>query len=605
MSARRRAGAVLAPWLLWGLSTACVEPEPQRVPMYVDLAVGDAPLTSSQGEPKIGLEGCRDQVRHAVVLRAGERLQAQLELGAQPRLHLHGCLRRVGAGSAGDVRLRLEHRAGTRFPAEVSLDLPPRGWWRHEEALPGLESGSSTLELALEGAEAGDEVVLQDLYVRHLVSPPSPLSASARRILLVSLDTLREDAVAALRPAGARARAATPALDALVGDAEVFSPHYAAASWTKPSHASMLTGRLPAGHGIVETEDGIAEGVPLVSELLRDEGFLTHALTFDHAWLAPKWGFSRGFEAYDMKPWQVGPLVRRLHNWLARHRDRDLFVFFHTFEPHSDFRRLPYEGPGATTERVARRFGLESYGCREGSCASSLVTALGSGKLEALPREGAALHFLYDRGVEETDLWMGRLVEGLRELGLYEPSALLVTSDHGEAFLEGPGRAGHGHNWDTVLRVPMLVKWPAGERAGTRTEAPSGALDLAPTILAGAGLELPELELRGLRLDRLAASERVRRPIFSGTKRMVVWHDGFKLSGTQLELRLHDLDADPDELVDLGPERPELVLELGELVLRRLALAASVRRGGATRSELTDEERARLQALGYLGGQDG
>jgi arylsulfatase A-like enzyme len=207
--------------------------------------------------------------------------------------------------------------------------------------------------------------------------------------------------------------------------------------------------------------------------------------------------------------------------------------------------------------------------------------------------------------VAEVDAVLGRLFDDLRAAGLWDDLVVVVTSDHGEMLLEH-GSTLHGHAWEEVLRVPLVVKWPAGTGpAGARTEVPTSSLDVAPTLLALAGAAAPDLPGVDLRRPRRG------RPRFAGsTSWWAVYDEGWKalFPTSGAPPRLYHLAADPAESENVADRRPgELARLRGHLdalqawsAAARARLAAGADDGGAGAGELTDEERERLRALGYL-----
>ena len=331
----------------------------------------------------------------------------------------------------------------------------------------------------------------RDFFLRDLVvqTPPRPTAAARpdrRQVLLISIDTLRADALSALGGPWP-----TPRLDRFAARAETFTRHYAAAAWTKPSHASLLTGHAPAVHGAGEdVASPIRPGLALLAERFRDAGFRTKGLVTECVWLRPGYGFGRGFGEYDSVPWTPSQMARRTASWMAAHGEEDFFFFLHLFDVHSDFWHLPYEAPGVQRTRVGERFGLDGYGCRAGLCASHMLLAMREGRLAPQPGEDEILRFLYGGGVRHLDETLGQLLTDLDLLGLLDDMLIVLTSDHGEALLER-GRVLHGAHWEPVLRVPLAIKWPRGGHAGERRDEPTSALDVAPTLLAAFGLGRP------------------------------------------------------------------------------------------------------------------
>jgi arylsulfatase len=581
MVSRNRTRTV--PCLLVALLGVSCAPEPELVPTYVDfVTMADTLAGSTPAPPEQRL--CADETRFAYPLAAGDELLAGIELGVEPVLVLSGC-----GGGPGPLEVRVKTADGAE--ARHELGLPDTtSWWREEIDLAELGSGPGRLRLKTVPDEEGP-LVLRDIYVRQGARIP-PRETAPSQILLISIDTLREDAIGALGGGSA-----TPNLDRFVGEAQVWSPHYATSGWTQPSHASLLTGELGWVHGAFGR--AIRPEIPTLAERLRDAGFRTAGLVYDCVWLNPKFGFSRGFDEYRSVSWNLGQQVRAVTNWVAGHRDEPFFFFFHTFEVHSDFNRLPYEAPGVRVDTVHERFSVADYGCREEYCASNLLTQINYGNIAPLPEEGEILRFLYQRGVEHLDAQLGRLFDDLRALGVYDDMLIVLTSDHGESFLEHT-EVMHGNWWEEVVRVPLAIKWPRGNHAGARRDVPTSAIDLMPTLLETVGLDHGDLPGSTL------AARDPDAPVFvmSGEFDIVI-DDGLKFIcyGPEEPAHLYDRRDDPEEHRDLLRDRPADVERLTRLVAE--GIEASRHRLAAMSSEsvtpeLTEEERERLRSLGYV-----
>jgi arylsulfatase A-like enzyme len=212
------------------------------------------------------------------------------------------------------------------------------------------------------------------------------------------------------------------------------------------------------------------------------------------------------------------------------------------------------------------------------------------------------LRFLYQRGVATTDRALGRLFADLDELGLLDDMLVVVTSDHGEAFFEH-GQLLHTTVHEEVLRVPLFVHWPGGERAGERRSVPTASIDLAPTLLAAVGLEHEGLP--GRDLAALAGDPGGRRALVAGTTFKAViarpWKAIFPVNRPE-EPVLYRLDRDPGERHDLAARHPEVLARLRDLGIAHVVASRELTRpeGDPARPVLTPEERRRLEALGYL-----
>jgi arylsulfatase A-like enzyme len=595
--------ALLALALLAGFSCG----GPETVLSYDDL-VASGSLASFPGAAPGDEATCADETRFAVALEPGTEIRVQRELGAEPHLTLGGCLAWAEAQghetAAGGGLLELEIQGTDGRATHLELPVDGAAWARTTIAL--VAHAESRVELRLRArAPAGTRLLLSDLFVRHRVLPPEDHEASGGKdreegraepsgppILLISLDTLRADAVGA----------GTPALAAFAERAEIWSPHYSAAAWTKPSHASLLTGYPVEIHGAQLETASIDPAVPTLAERLHAAGYQTAGLAYDCEWLDAKWGFDRGFDEYRVTRWDADPSVRATVDWIAEHRGRPFFYFLHLYTPHSDQAVLPYEGAGVSRGTVAERFGVPGYGCRQGSCASQLLHRLNDG-LEPLPEEAEILRFLYERGVATTDAALGRLFADLEAIGRLDDMLVVVTSDHGEAFFEH-GKVLHSTIHREVNQVPLLIHWPGGRHAGEHRTVPTSSVDLAPTLLAAAGIAAPGLP--GTLLHRRKASE----PVFAGTtaKAIVVGdaHAIFDLLTGEDEL--YHPGRDPAEEHDLAASQPEELARLRQRILAHLeagnrlrdALRAGAGDAAPPAAELTPEERRRLEALGYL-----
>jgi arylsulfatase A-like enzyme len=242
---------------------------------------------------------------------------------------------------------------------------------------------------------------------------------------------------------------------------------------------------------------------------------------------------------------------------------------------------------------------VQGFGCRDDVCASQLLAALSRGQVPAQSTDREILRASYDAGVRYLDASLGALFERLRRGGLWDQLMVVVTSDHGEEFAEHGG-FGHETLHEEVLRVPLIVKWPQGQRAGEVDQAPRSGIDLAPTLLRAAGLPLDDLP--GVDL-RLRADDAV---IMAGTLERVLIADGLKgfFDGKGPD-RLFDLAADPGETIDLAASRPDELRRLAGMLdaERRRALALYRRLGSSDEAgnvELSEAERERLRAFGYL-----
>ena len=602
-------------WLLpvWALlaTAACDRGTSSDVePYFFDLLVDQAWVGGPSEPEELPTTYCLDATRKGIELNPGRSVLTDLgQVGfggsREFKLVIEACSAAHHQTSSVEISWSedaqgppIDHQI-LEIPALRSarqeISLPAQGSYLRIAVPPSSSSSVNLQEVAIDGwksqSVSAESSARSERAKQHVRSGERPV-----QILFISVDTLREDGIAALGGV-----AETPNLDALVAESQTWSPHYSAATWTQPSHATLLTGQYPPLHGVQNPRDMIHPGVTTLAERMRAGGLLTAARVYDCVWLDPKFGFDRGFDDYGVRPYGVGKMVREVSNWMVDHRDQPFFFFFHNFEPHSDFSQLPYEAPGITKFDVQERYGFESFGCREGLCSSGLLQKLETGEMEPLEGELEVLDELYRQGIGYTDLQLGKLFARLKALGMWDRMMIVLTSDHGEAF-EAAGRVMHGGTWEEVLRVPLVIKWPAGESAGERRNLPTSSIDLAPTLLSAAGFEADGLPGVDLRIKRRAT------PIFAGTVERVVLSEGWKgVFRPQSPIRLFHLEEDPKELNNLAESHPLDRERLHDLLRRwteslKPRLEARNRRASFKSSgeDLTQEEIQRLKSLGYL-----
>ena len=356
---------------------------------------------------------------------------------------------------------------------------------------------------------------------------------------------------------------------------------------------------MPAVHGLIGFDDPIPPQLQLVSQRLQTRGFQTLGVVADIVQLDGSRGFDHGFDEYVEYVGQSARGVAELGRQFDQVQvDRPLFVFFHLFDAHSDGYVLPYEGADWTPAKVEERHGVGSYGCENELCATNRLMGFERGETAPLPGEPQILSDLYLAGVQSADRSVGMLIEFLKLSGWYDDALIIITSDHGASLLDPSPRVTQGNNWEPVLRVPLLIKWPEKlARTGTLTSPVSG-VDIVPTILDLAGLPTDDLLGRNLAFPVPPG-----RPVFSGTLDHVVWRDGWKLSWGERGDLLFRIPEDGGERVNRFGTEVEIAKALRELSNRRYAAGRLLYEGAAKGGDelrLSPDEVQRLRSLGYL-----
>lgn len=419
-------------------------------------------------------------------------------------------------------------------------------------------------------------------------------------ILLITIDTCRADHLSCY----GYAKPTTPNLDQLAKEGALFRNANTSAPMTFPAHASLMTGAIPPHHGVHDnlnfrlTDDNIT-----LAERLAERGYQTGAIVSAFV-LDSRFHLDQGFASYDdelgdearpdlgsdANPFHAGEenerhageTTRLAGEWLDRHVQQSksadpnvpFFLFVHYFDPHA-----AYEPP----EPFASRFPDDPY----------------AGE------------------IAYTDAEIGKLIDHLRSLGLYEKTAIVVMGDHGESLGE------HGEDlhdyfvYQSTIHVPLLIRMPGGPR-GQEIDDPVSIIDVAPTLLSMSGVPVDDtmagIDL-SVRLSETARTESAgnederRRYLYCESVSparygcnpvLAVISDRWKFIQSSRP-ELYDLDVDPKELDNVIDENANRAAFLEVQLNQILEEQTRIRSGSG--AEPDAETRERLQSLGYLSGR--
>jgi arylsulfatase A-like enzyme/Tfp pilus assembly protein PilF len=435
--------------------------------------------------------------------------------------------------------------------------------------MPGLASRGSVLFL----------LVITTACNRIELLPQGP------NVLLVTIDTLRADHVGAY---GAD-QAETPTLDGLAARGTRFETAISSSPLTLPAHAALLTGRHPPRLGV--RHNGVyhlANEATTLAERFRAAGYATGAFVSAFV-LSERYGLSQGFDVYDdetgLEPAaprgylerDASAVTRSARAWLDE-RSEPFFAWVHYYDPHASYRP-----PAPFDERFGER--------------------------------------PYDGEIAYVDSQLSVLLDVVAE-STAENTLVVVTADHGESLGEHQ-EADHGFGlYDTVLRVPLVVRGP-GVPAGRVVDDLVRSIDLTPTLLDLAGLA-PIAEADGASLVPLLASGPLakssaaeQRLAYAETLAPEIefgWSPLFAVRSQRFHYvraprpELYDLEADPGQRVNLleadpvSADRDETPARETALLAERLDghIAAVLEAEHESEPEALDPgSLERLRALGY------
>ncbi|MFC5969866.1 sulfatase [Halomarina salina] len=494
--------------------------------------------------------------------------------------------------------------------------------------------------------------------------PPTDHHDPTPNVLFVVMDTARAQTVHAglddgLMPATAR----------LAEEGVRFDAAISTAPWTLPSHASMFTGQRTSDHGVHSGNRSFDPDVTPLATRLAEHGYRTAGIS-GNVWVSPGFGFTQGFDEFSMS-WglfwdgidltsalkdgvstaAIRELVRehpvtelpkgfvgglftkfvagrhddgakrtvdRTLSWLDRTAEETapFFYFLNFIEPH-----LPYAPPEAFRERHWPDH-LDPD-ILDGVSQDPWPYIVGETDISAEQFEG--LRALYRAELAYLDSQLDRLFEGLRERGVLDDTMVVVVGDHGENVGDH-GLMDHQYSLhETLVHVPLLVRYPDRVEPGTVVEDPVEVRDLFPTVLSVAGVDPPETdgvsqnvlvtedgeygtreravseyvvpqpsmeslqESTGVALAELDRFDRALRSVRERRWKFVEATDGSTV--------LYDLDADPGETTDISADHEDVVERLRSTVHDA---HGAIARGEKRSVDVDEASRKRLEDLGYI-----
>jgi len=310
--------------------------------------------------------------------------------------------------------------------------------------------------------------------------------------MILVMDTVRADHCSTW----GYARATTPTLDRLAQSSTVYTQAISPSPWTLPAHISLFTGLFPSEHGVLTEQDRLNKDVLLLAEILRDAGYRTAGFT-NNAWASSLYGLDRGFEWFvEMFRGQRGEekgrlrknldrarrllflkdsgagktntqVIRWIQGWRHEGDYAPFFIFVNYMEAHQVYApKRPFHRrfPGQLSPYV------EAWRNRNITRGNDRLYA-GTRRLTA--DDHMAMVNMYDRAISYLDFRIGELVGFLEEHKLLDNTLLIITSDHGDNFgehrLAGVDLIEHLFClYDSLLRVPLLVRWPETAESATK-----------------------------------------------------------------------------------------------------------------------------------------
>jgi arylsulfatase A-like enzyme len=485
--------------------------------------------------------------------------------------------------------------------------------------------------------------------------------ADRPNVILIVIDTARAGNFSCY----GYGRSTTPTIDKISKEGTLFTTAMSASPWTLPSHGSIFTATLPSRHGAHEKHKWLDGAYPTLAEILARHGYHCEAISRE-------FGFDRGFHKLA-NTWQVvnskvdqrgsdgergnsfwarlgwhlrqGDYPRRLANILYRRMyyrrydygglranfevwrflrgcngERPFFLFINYMEPH-----LPYWAPS----RCRRQFVPSDISLRLARNVNQDAWAYVVGEVEMTRDDFQILKALYDAELLYVDCLIAQVQAWLCDAGLLDDTLLILTSDHGENIGDHNLMDHQYCLYETLLKVPLIIRYPPVFPGGERVENVVRTLDILPTVIEIIDIKIPE-DVRGLwqgisLLERSKLQNRYAvaeywgpQPTLTALKRnypslapallshldvsiqairsekykVILYSDGRK--------ELFDVVNDPEEKVNLADYLPEIVRELEGCLKQEVDYPPKNIQGRIEERSVDRDVTERLRALGYL-----
>ncbi len=436
--------------------------------------------------------------------------------------------------------------------------------------------------------------------------------AKAKHVLLVTVDTLRADHLATYggRPS------VSPAIDALAAEGTLFERCHAPTGMTLASMTAMFTSKWPDETGVRSNLHRLRDEEWTLAERLKDAGFRCRGFTANGVLQPDKSGIDQGFDAHrriEDEPWLTHLASKMLVEEFGNDPERRDFLWVHYMDPHQPYqRREPwatrfdpsYDGPFDAEEETLQRIFVD--------------------KVELTPRDVQHVEAVYDSQIRRVDQFVRSILSALEKSGHAEETLVVFSADHGEDLYDHNRYFYHANSiYGSVTHVPLVFRQPGRVPAGARVDDLVELIDVMPTILAWLGLDPTagdwKSHPRGTDLGPAMTSGAAVGKDFAFAQiafhvyaiRSPGWFYVENPRGYMprsipkegeyviAERELYDLGGDPDEQTNVLAEHPDVADKLAKALRAWKDDLISV---DATEQDLTDEDRARLEALGYLGG---
>ena len=402
-------------------------------------------------------------------------------------------------------------------------------------------------------------------------------------VIFIAIDTLRADHLSCY----GYSKKTSPNLDRMAAEGVLLEKCFSPTSFTHPGFTTMHTGIYPITHTVVRMPAArpIPHDTVMLSEILHANGYLTAAVDNLNGGgrKVPAWWFGKGYDIYvnySRIPSRIGAAGNTMAHvneialpLLKEIKSRDFFMFLHcwdthrTYSPPSPYSEMWYSGD---KEKAI------NYSTGDRPLGEPLPTP-------SEEQRNADMTYTisqYDGALTYADAEIGKLVETLEDLNIYDKTIMIVTSDHGEALGEHGAYTIHRFMYDPSLHIPLIFRCPELVSGGRSAPALTHLVDIPPTIIDLLGIGVPDyMEGRSLKpvltgetneqypqLFLFSIAPIIRRGVRTHTHKFIRRVPNCPTTDGWPDKELYDLTSDPGELNNIVDSHQDTAAELEGLL---------------------------------------
>jgi len=458
-------------------------------------------------------------------------------------------------------------------------------------------------------------------WYNPIIYSPSYSKEKDINVVLISIDTLRPDHLSCY----GYPRKTSPSIDQLAKDGLMFLNCYSTTSWTLPAHISLLTSLNSVHHRVYFPKQIMDKELITLSDILRNHNFLCAAFT-GGGYLSARYGFAKGFDMYNeiirripLRYNEAEMLFENVSSWITQNRDKNFFLFLHTYQVHN-----PYENYSS----IGKIFLDENHKWEKVNMGHLFKNKEENRYLMKFTKEEKEnIIALYDGEIRYTDEYLIKpILNLLKTFNLYNRTLIILTSDHGEEFYDHEAWL-HQHSlYNETIKIPLIIKFPHSKFKGKRISNIVRIIDIMPTILDYFDIEHSTFRLDGESLMNLIEGNGKKNRVFISDLALIKYKDVYPtiiainngtlklilnkrvispyiekvstvLKGYNIEL--YDTKNDPDEKINLADkmEYREQIFDLIKFIEYYYNISETKEVKEIT---INKELRERLRALGYI-----